>query len=105
VEAGIDGVSRDFYGRQLKDWKGSFETEGALPQGMAIYGRTCGWTLARAHARSGDRMAIAAYLGGSDVFDRAIADYSVAYADQNERDYKALTKAVADGRIVAQTGL
>ena len=105
VEAGIDGVSRDFYGRQLKDWKGSFESEGALPQGMAIYGRTCGWTLARAHARSGDRIAIAAYLGGGDAFDRAIADYSVVYADQNERDYKALKKAVADGRIVAQSGL
>jgi uncharacterized protein (DUF2252 family) len=105
VEAGIDGVSRDFYGRQLKDWKGSFETEGALPQGMAIYGRTCGWTLARAHARSGDRIAIASYLGGGDAFDRAIADYSVAYADQNERDYDALKKAVQNGQVKAQTGL
>ena len=76
-----------------------------VPQGMAIYGRTCGWTLARAHARSGDRIAIAAYLGEGDAFDRAIADYSVVYADQNERDYKALKKAVADGRIVAQSGL
>jgi uncharacterized protein (DUF2252 family) len=105
VEAGIDGVSRDFYGRQLKDWKGSFETEGALPQGMAIYGRTCGWTLARAHARSGDRIAIASYLGGGDAFDRAIADYSAAYADQNERDYDALKKAVQNGQVKAQTGL
>jgi uncharacterized protein (DUF2252 family) len=105
VEAGIDGVSRDFYGRQLKDWKGSFETEGALPQGMAIYGRTCGWTLARAHARSGDRIAIASYLGGGDAFDRAIADYSVAYADQNERDYDALKHAVENGQVKAQTGL
>jgi hypothetical protein len=105
VEAGIDGVSRDFYGRQLKDWKGSFETEGALPQGMAIYGRTCGWTLARAHARSGDRIAIASYLGGGDAFDRAIADYSVAYADQNERDYDALKKAVENGQVEARTGL
>jgi uncharacterized protein (DUF2252 family) len=105
VEAGIDGVSRDFYGRQLKDWKGSFETEGAPPQGMAIYGRTCGWTLARAHARSGDRIAIASYLGGGDSFDRAIADYSVAYADQNERDYDALRHAVENGQVEAQTGL
>ena len=105
VEAGIDGVSRDFYGRQLKDWKGSFESEGALPQGMAIYGRTCGWTLARAHARSGDRIAIASYLGGGDAFDRAIADYSVAYADQNERDYDALKRAVENGQVEARTGL
>ena len=105
VEAGIDGVSRDFYGRQLKDWKGSFEMEGALPQGMAIYGRVCGWTLARAHARSGDRIAIASYLGGGDAFDRAIAEYSVAYADQNERDYAALKAAVDDDRLTAITGM
>ena len=105
VEAGADGVTRDFYGRQLKDWKGSFETAGALPQGMGVYGRYCGWTLARAHARSGDRMAIASYLGGGDTFDRAIADFSVAYADQNEQDYKALKAAVADGKIVAVSGL
>ena len=104
-DSGFDGVSRDFYGRQLKDWKGSFETAGALPQGAGLYGRTCGWTLARAHARSGDRIAIASYLGGGDVFDRAIADFSVAYADQNERDYNALNQAVTEGRIVAQTGL
>ena len=105
VESGIDGQERDFYGRQLKDWKGSFETEGVLPKGMALYGRVCGWTLARAHARSGDRIAIAAYLGGSDAFDRAVADYSETYADQNERDYKALQQAVKDGRIEARTGL
>jgi hypothetical protein len=105
VNAGMDGQERDFYGRQLKDWKGSFETEGVQPKGMAVYGRVCGWTLARAHARSGDRIAIASYLGGSDVFDRAVADYSEAYADQNERDYKALLQAVEDGRIEARTGL
>jgi uncharacterized protein (DUF2252 family) len=105
VDSGIDGQPRDFYGRQLKDWKGSFETEGALPKGMEIYGQTCGWTLARAHARSGDRIAIAAYLGQSDAFDRAIADFSEAYADQNEQDYNALTQAVDSGRITAQTGL
>jgi uncharacterized protein (DUF2252 family) len=105
VDSGLDGKPRDFYGRQLKDWKGSFEPEGALPDGAAIYGRTCGWTLARAHARSGDRIAIAAYLGQSDAFDRAIADFSEAYADQNERDYDALTQAVKSGRIEARTGL
>ena len=105
VERGIDDQPRDFYGRQLKDWKGSFEAEGARPEGAAIYGRLCGWTLARAHARSGDRIAIAAYLGGGDVFDRAIAEFSEAYADQNERDYAALTQAVKDGRIKATTGL
>jgi uncharacterized protein (DUF2252 family) len=105
VDSGIDGKPRDLYGRQLKDWKGSFETDGALPEGMTIYGQTCGWTLARAHARSGDRIAIAAYLGQSDVFDRAIADFSEAYADQNEHDYNALTHAVDSGTITAQTGL
>jgi len=105
VERGIDGQERDFYGRQLKDWKGSFETEGALPEGTTIYGQTCGWTLARAHACSGDRIAIAAYLGGSDAFDRAVADFSEAYADQNQRDYDALTQAVNSGRITAQAGL
>jgi uncharacterized protein (DUF2252 family) len=105
IESGIDGRERDFYGRQLKDWKGSFETEGALPKGATIYGQTCGWTLARAHARSGDRIAIASYLGNSDAFDRAIADFSEAYADQNQQDYDALTQAVESGRITAQTGL
>ena len=105
VDSGIDGQERDFYGRQLKDWKGSFETEGALPKGTAIYGQTCGWTLARAHACSGDRIAIAAYLGGSDAFDRAIADFSEAYADQNQRDYDALAKAVKSGRVKAVTGV
>ncbi len=105
VASGIDGQARDFYGRQLKDWKGSFEADRALPKGMAAYGRVCGWTLARAHARSGDRIAIGAYLGSSDTFDRAIADFSNAYADQNERDYNALKKAVADGQVEARTGL
>ena len=73
--------------------------------GMAVYARLCGATLARAHARSGDRIAIASYLGNGDVFDRAIADFSAAYADQNERDYQALVDAVQSGRIAAQTGL
>jgi uncharacterized protein (DUF2252 family) len=105
VAEGMDGRSRDFYGRQLKDWKGSAEIEQMVPEGMAVYGRLCGWTLARAHARSGDRVAIAAYLGGGDAFDRAILEFSKAYADQNERDYQQFVEAVRAGRIVAETGL
>ena len=76
-----------------------------VPAGDAAYGQLCGWTLARAHARSGDRVAIAAYLGGSDVFDQAIADFAAAYADQNERDYQALARAVKAGRVVAKRGV
>jgi uncharacterized protein (DUF2252 family) len=105
VSAGIDGQERDFYVRQLKDWKGSFAFEAAVPTGAAAYGKACGWTLARAHARSGDRVAIAAYLGKSDVFDRAIAAFAETYAEQNERDYQALRDAVGDGRVKAETGL
>jgi uncharacterized protein (DUF2252 family) len=105
VEEGIDGGNRDFYGRQLKDWKGSAEIEQMRPSGLAAYGRLCGWTLARAHARSGDRIAIAAYLGKGAAFDRAIVEFSRAYAEQNERDYRALAKAVKSGRITAETGL
>jgi uncharacterized protein (DUF2252 family) len=105
VDEGMDGRPRDFYGRQLKDWKGSAEIEQMVPDGMAVYGRLCGWTLARAHARSGDRVAIAAYLGGGDAFDKAILEFSKAYADQNERDYQQLEEAVRSGRITAQTGL
>ena len=105
VNAGIDGKERDFYVRQLKDWKGSFPIEAAVPPGAAAYGKLCGWTLARAHARSGDRIAIASYLGKSDVFDRALATFAEAYADQNEKDYEALKSAVESGRVTAQTGL
>jgi uncharacterized protein (DUF2252 family) len=105
VEAGLDGKPRDFYGRQLRDWKGSAEVERMAPKGLAQYGRLCGWTLARAHARSGDRVAIAAYLGKGAAFDRALVDFSHAYADQNERDYRALVAAVDSGRIKAETGL
>jgi uncharacterized protein (DUF2252 family) len=105
VESGLDGQPRDFYGRQLKDWKGSAEIEQMIPKGMSQYGRLCGWTLARAHARSGDRIAIAAYLGKGPSFDRAIVEFSHAYAEQNERDYKALADAVESGRITAETGL
>ena len=105
VSSGLDGQERDFYVRQLKDWKGSFAFESAAPAGAAAYGKACGWTLARAHARSGDRVAIASYLGKSDVFDQAIADFAETYADQNERDYNALDRMVESGRITAQTGL
>ena len=105
IEAGLDGRQRDFYVRQLRDWKFSVDIENILASGMKLYGELCGWTLARAHARSGDRIAIAAYLGGSDVFDRAIAQFAVAYADQNERDHKSLVDAVASGRIIAESGL
>ena len=105
VSAGLDGAERDFYIRQLKDWKGSFTFEAAVPTGAAAYGKACGWTLARAHARSGDRVAIASYLGRSDVFDRAIAEFAEAYADQNDEDYRALQRAVEEGRVEATTGL
>jgi hypothetical protein len=105
VKSGLDGQARDFYGRQLKDWKGSAEIERMAPKGLAMYGGLCGWTLARAHARSGDRVAIAAYLGEGSGFDRAILDFCNAYAGQNERDYEALAAAVKAGRIPAQEGL
>jgi len=105
VEAGLDGQQRDFYVRQLRDWKFSVDIEIMIPRGMRLYGELCGWTLARAHARSGDRIAIAAYLGGSDVFDRAITEFAAAYADQNERDHKSLVAAVASGRIAAEPDL
>jgi uncharacterized protein (DUF2252 family) len=102
---GIDGQTRDFYIRQLRDWKGSADVDTMSSSVMTLYARICAATLARAHARSGDRIAIASYLGNSDVFDRAIADFSSAYADQNERDYQTLAQAVDSGRVVAQTGL
>jgi len=105
IEAGLDGRSRDFYVRQLRDWKFSVEIALLRPEGLQMYGALCGWTLARAHARSGDRIAIASYLGGSDVFDRAIAKFATAYADQNERDHQALVDAVKSGRITAEQGL
>jgi len=105
VDSVLDGQSRDFYGRQLKDWKGSAEIEQMVPKGLATYGALCGSTLARAHARSGDRIAIAAYLGNGPTFDRAILEFSNAYAEQNQRDYDHLIAAVSSGKIVAQTGL
>jgi uncharacterized protein (DUF2252 family) len=99
----VDGLDRDFYVRQLRDWKFSAPIEAMIPTGMEIYARLCGWTLARAHARSGDRIALAAYLGGSAKFDQAIADFAETYADQNERDYAALQAAVKDGKAEATT--
>jgi len=105
ITEGLDGAERDFYVRQLRDWKGSAEIEAMVPKGMEIYARMCGWTLARAHARSGDAVAISAYLGKKDVFDRALLAFSRAYADRNEADYALLKEAVATGRLEAQTGL
>ncbi len=100
-----DGNDRDYYVRQLRDWKFSVPIEVMRPSGLGVYARMCGWTLARAHARSGDRMAIAAYLGGSDKFDRAVADFAGVYADQNERDHAAFADAVRDGRTEAVQGI
>jgi uncharacterized protein (DUF2252 family) len=102
---GFDGVERDYYIRQLRDWKGAAMVETMSPATMAVYARMCAASLARAHARSGDRIAIASYLGSGDLFDRAIAQFSESYADQNERDYDALVQAEKDGRIVVQRGL
>ncbi|HEY3726612.1 MAG TPA: DUF2252 domain-containing protein [Solirubrobacteraceae bacterium] len=101
----LDAKERDFYVRQLRDWKGSAEVDQMIPAGMAFYGKLCGQTLARAHARSGDRIAIAAYLGNGNTFDRAIVAFSKAYAEQNERDYGRLAAAVKSKEIEAQTGL
>jgi uncharacterized protein (DUF2252 family) len=96
---------RDYYMRQLHDWKGGAEIESFRPEGATLYGRLCGGTLARAHARWGDRIAIASYLGKGDAFDRAVASFASAYADQNERDYEAFAEAVRSGRIAAVTGV
>ena len=96
---------RDFYVRQLRDWKFSLDYEAMVPRGMRLYGQLCGWTLARAHARSGDRIAIASYLGSSDTFDQAITQFATAYAGQNEKDHQALLAAVKSGRIMAENDL
>jgi uncharacterized protein (DUF2252 family) len=102
---GTGPVRRDLYWRQLHDLKGSIPADRVRPAGLCMYAGLCGWTLARAHARSGDRMAIAAYLGTSDQFDRAIADFAEAYADQAERDFELLTKAIKRGEIKVETGV
>ncbi|MEZ5075863.1 MAG: DUF2252 domain-containing protein [Solirubrobacterales bacterium] len=96
---GLEEQPRDFYVRQLWDWKRSIDVERLSPHGLELYARMCGWTLARAHARSGDRVAIAAYLGAGDSFDAAIATFAEAYADQNESDYEALLAAIESGRL------
>jgi uncharacterized protein (DUF2252 family) len=101
----IDGQKKDFYIRQLWDAKGSAEVEAMDRSALEAYGRTCGWTLARAHARSGDRIAIAAYLGTGEAFDRAMAAFAELYADQNDRDYRALQEAAASGRVVVESGV
>jgi uncharacterized protein (DUF2252 family) len=101
----IDGESRDFYLRQLWDWKGSADITTMRPSDMAAYASLCAWTLARAHARSGDAIGIASYLGSAEVFDRAIAAFAEDYADQNERDHRALLEAIDVGRLEAKTGL
>jgi len=100
---GLDGVQRDFYVRQLRDWKGSWPTEDMDPQAMRFIGGAAAWALARGHARSGDRIAIASYLGKGDTFDRAVASFAEAYADQNQRDFEALQAAAAGGRIQVES--
>ncbi len=105
VEQSIDGPPRDYYVRQLRDWKGSVVVEAMSPVALSVYGQLCAATLAHAHARSGDRIAIAAYLGRSDVFDRAVLSFSEAYAEQNDRDFQALANAVDSGRVDADAGL
>jgi hypothetical protein len=101
----VDGVHRDFYVRQLRDLKGPAVIQKMEPAGMTMYGQLCGWTLARAHARSGDRIALATYLNSDDAFPEAMVEYAEAYADQNERDYHVFLNAVRSGRLEAETGL
>ncbi len=102
---GDDGVTRDFYLRQLWDGKGSVVVETMTPEALGIYAQMCGWALARAHARSGDAIAMSAYLGNGDRFDRAMSQFAAAYADQNERDFATLTAAIASGAVEAETGV
>jgi uncharacterized protein (DUF2252 family) len=102
---GLDGKSYDYYIRQLWDWKISLDLAVMAPGEMQVYGKMCAWTLARAHARSGDRIAIAAYLGKKDAFEKALVDFSIAYADQNERDFQSLVAAEKSGRIKLETGI
>ncbi len=102
---GIDGVSRDYYVRQLQDWKGSIDTDTMIPEGLEAYGKVCALTLARAHARSGDRFAMAAYLGNGASFEKALAKFAESYADQNERDYEVFAGACKTGRLHAEEGI
>jgi hypothetical protein len=98
-------ASRFYYWRQLRDMKGSSDVEGMTPAVMGFYAGVCGWTLARAHARSGDPVSLSAYLGKSDRFDRAMADFAERYAGQNERDYDAFVAAIRSGRLEATEGV
>ena len=100
---GLDGVTRDYYVRQFHDWKGSADVDTMDVRMATLYSRICGATLGRSHARWGDRIAIAAYLGRGPAFDRAIAQFAESYADQNERDFATFAAAVASGRLVART--
>jgi uncharacterized protein (DUF2252 family) len=102
---GLDGRSTDFFVRQLWDKKGSMVVEEMSNRALLLYGRFCGWTLARAHARSGDSVAIAAYLGASNLFDRSMATFAESYADQNTRDHAELERAIADGEVAASPGI
>ena len=99
----FDSREHDFYVRQLWDGKASIDVSRLTSKGVRVYGETCGWTLARGHARSGDRVALAAYLGEDDTFDHAIASFASAYADTNEADHERLCEAIASGRVPADT--
>jgi uncharacterized protein (DUF2252 family) len=105
VAQGVDGRPHDYYVRQLWDWKLSANVDAMAPELLTTYAQLCGWTVARAHARSGDAVAIGSYVGGSDVFARAMADFARAYADQNERDHQALVDAIAAGTVPAESGV
>ena len=105
IPESVFGQERDYYVRQLRDWKGSVAVEAMDPRALSVYGQLCAATLAHAHARSGDRIAIASYLGRRDVFDRAVLAFSEAYAEQNDRDFAALQRAVATGRVGADLEL
>jgi uncharacterized protein (DUF2252 family) len=102
---GVDGVPRDYYVRQLQDWKGSVDVENAIPAGMKAYAGLCAHTLARAHSRSGDRVAIASYLGNNPTFEKALVRFAETYADQNERDYETFAKACKNGRLHVEEGI
>ena len=103
VSQGVDGRPHDYYVRQLWDWKLSADIDLMQPDALGIYAQLCGWTLARAHARSGDRVAIGSYMGGSDIFPQALARFAAAYADQNDADHQALVRAIANGTVAADT--
>jgi hypothetical protein len=105
VPQGVDGRPHDYYMRQLWDWKLSANVDIMLPDGLAVYAQMCGWTLARGHARSGDPLTISAYIGASDTFPQALAQFATAYADQNDNDHQALVKAIADGALLAEANV